>query len=382
MVSPLPVPSAPEAIRRRGLRELLLLLGIESFANSLAGNFWLVYLVSPPSSLPFPAAVSTWLLMYAVAVGAVYLYGRQRSHHATRSMVVGLVLLAIGHASFAILPPLGIILVASVCFGIYFPTFWLPLNVLLVRQTSASNRAARLALVTATFTTVAIVAPVLGGIIADRFGYPVLFGIGAVISASDIPVVRFLEQREETLEFRLDIRGTGTRAAIAISGQGAVEGLTAAATPLASYLFTSAALDLGLLFSFFSLLSGLAIWILGRVSDRVRRRAPFLLIGPLLSVPACILAATAKSLDTFALSVGVLSMTMNVAPSFIYTVLVDRMETSVPNLTITREVLLNASRAIASAAGIGLLLLIGSSSAIYLLYFFVAVVILLESLAK
>lgn len=375
--------SVPVALpRHRGMRELLLLIGIESFANQMAGNFWLVYLVEPPSSLPFAVAVSTYLLMYVVAVVAVYLYARQRTHHATRSMVLGLVLLAIGHASFAVLPPLGIVLLASVTFGIYFPTFWLPLNVLLVRETSAMNRAARLALVTATFTTVAIVAPAVGGVLAGLFGYRVLFTLGAAIAASDILFVRYLEQRDETMEFSLDFRHMGARTVLAFSGQGAVEGLTGAATPLAAYLFTSTALDLGLLFSFFSLLSGVAIWILGRASDRVRGRMPFLLIGPLLSVPACLFAATARNLDTFALSVGALSMTMNVAPSFIYTVLVDRQETSVPQVTITREVILNTSRAIATGAGIAVLLAGGASSAIYLLYFLVAGVILLEALAR
>lgn len=382
MVSPLPAPAPARVARRRGLRELLLVIGIESFANQMAGSFWLVYLVGPQASLPFPVAMSTWLIMYTVAAVAVYAYARQRVHHATRSMVLGLVLLAVGHAAFVVLPPLGIVLVASVTFGIYFPTFWLPLNVLLIRETSAANRAARLALVTATFTTVAIVAPAVGGELANLFGYQVLFALGAGISASDILFVRYLEQREETIEFALDFRGTGTRTALAFSGQGAAEGLTASATPLASFLFTSAALDLGLLFSFFSLLSGVAIWILGRTSDRVRRRRPFLIIGPLLSVPACLLAATARDLNTFALAVGALSMTMNVAPSFIFTVLVDRQEAAVPQLTITREVFLNTSRAIATAAGIGLLLVVGSAGAIYLLYFLVAGVILLEALAR
>lgn len=382
MVSPLPVPAPARVARRRGLRELLLVIGIESFANQMAGSFWLVYLVGPEAALPFPAAVSTYLIMYIVAAVAVYAYARQRAHHATRSMIIGLALLVLGHAAFAILPPLGIILVASVTFGIYFPTFWLPLNVLLVRETSASNRAARLALVTATFTTVAIIAPAVGGELASLLGYRALFALGAGISASDILFVRYLEQREEMIEFALDFRGMGARTALAFSGQGAAEGITAAATPLASFLFTSVALDLGLLFSFFSLLSGIAIWILGRASDRVRRRRPFLLIGPILSVPACLVAATARDLNTFALSVGALSMTMNVAPSFIYAVLVDRQETTVPQLTITREILLNTSRAIATAAGIGLLLIAGSSSAIYLLYLLVAGVILLEAIAR
>lgn len=109
---------------------------------------------------------------------------------------------------------------------------------------------------------------------------------------------------------------------------------------------------------------------------------PFLLIGSLLSAPACPLAATAHNLVTVALSVGVLPMTMNATPSFIYTLLVDRRETSVRQITTTREIILNTSRAVATAVGIGLLLVGGSASAVCLLCFLVAGVILLEMLAK
>src|SRR2546427_10388101 len=69
-------------------------------------------------------------------------------------------------------------LVGGLAFGIYLPLFWLPMNSLLVRETSPANRAGRLAGVTATFTTVAVVAPVLGGHLAVTAGFPLLFSLG------------------------------------------------------------------------------------------------------------------------------------------------------------------------------------------------------------
>src|SRR5439155_1600071 len=159
-----------------------------------------------------------------------------------------------GHFAFAFLPANWVVLVGGMAFGVYLPLFWLPMNSLLVRETSPANRAGRLAGVTATFTTGAVVAPVLGGYLAVTVG------------------LRFL--------------------------------------------FSFASRDLG----------------------------------------------------SFAFAIGWLSMTSVVAPSFIYTILVDRMEDSIPAVTATREFILNTSRSVALFAG---LLVLASGGDVYALYLLV-----------
>src|SRR5207244_13582043 len=76
--------------------------------------------------------------------------------------------------------------------------------------------------------------------------------------------------------------------------------------------------------------AGIAAVVLGRVSDRVKVRSPFLLLGPALSIPACLLAFFSRNLESFAFAIGWLSMTSVVAASFLYTILVDHMEESNP----------------------------------------------------
>ena len=171
----------------------------------------------------------------------------------------------------------------------------------------------------------------------------------------------------------------GARTGLAFSGQGGVDGLISAATPLGSVLFTSASFELGLLFALFSLAAGIAAVVLGRVSDRVRVRTPFLLLGPLLSVPACLLVYLVRDLGVFVFAIGWLSMMSAVAPSFIYTILVDRTETEITTVTATREFILNTSRTLALLGGLAVITLGGD---VYALYLLVGGVILLEALAK
>ena len=365
--------------RRRGYRRLLGILAVQAFGNQMAASFWLVYLVSPPQSLSFDVAIFVWIIAFAVAACTVLGLARGRPIRATTAMSTGLGIMILGHISFAVLPALQGMVFGALFFGIYIPLFWLPLNSLIVRETHSGNRAGRLAAITAVFAITGVLAPILGGFLADVVNYRAVFGLAAVIVGVNFLLVRSLAQADESLSFSLDLRRVGRRAALAFSGQGGVDGLTSAATPLGAFLFTSASLALGLLFALFSLAAGIATVVLGWMSDRVRVRTPFLLLGPLLSVPACLLVYFVRDLATFAFAIGWFSMTSAVAPSFIYTILVDRAEQHVPSLTATRELILNTSRTVALLGGLGVLALRGD---VYTLYLLVGGVILLEALAK
>jgi MFS family permease len=355
-------------------------VAVQSLGNGMSTSFWLVYLVSQPHYLPFEVAVLVWLIAFAGAAIAVPLYARSEPRRATSSMILGLAAMVGAHLSFAFLPPVYAIVAGGLGFGTYIPTFWLPLNLLVSRETSRGNRAGRMAGVTATFTIVSVVAPAIGGFVAQAFGYPVLFLSSAGTVTANLLLVRFLKQKDETYVYRLDFRRTGRRASAAFGGQGAVDGLTIAAIPLASFLFTTAALELGILFALFSLAAGVTTYVLGLLSDRVRRRRPFLVLGPILSVPAAVAAflMVERDLGAFALAVGIFSMTSSFAPSFILTVVLDRMEDALPQLVATRELLINVSRTLAL---LGALVVLALGFGVAVLFLLVGAVVLLEVLA-
>src|SRR5467141_252471 len=366
-------------LRRREYRDLIGILTVQSFGNEMAASFCLVYLVSSLQLLAFDVAILVWVIGFGMAAVTVLGVSRGRPIRATTSMSMGLAVMVLGHLSFALLPPLAGMVAGGVAFGLYGPLFWLPLNSLIVRETHSANRAGRLAGITATFAITGVLAPTLGGLIADRAGYRTIFALSAIVVATNFLLVRRLAQPNESLVFTLNLRRIGARAAFAFSGQGGVDGLITAATPLGSFLFTTSSLELGFLFALFSLAAGIGALILGRVSDRVRVRPPFLLLGPILSVPACLIAYFVRDLGSFAFAVGWLSMTSAIAPSFIYTILIDRTEREIPSVTAARELMLNVSRTLALLGGIALLALGGD---VYALYLLVGGVILLEALAK
>jgi hypothetical protein len=363
---------------RLAYRSLIAIISVQFFGNQMAGSFWLVYLVSPPHALAFEVGVLVWLFAFAVATLVVVALSTGRPMRAATSMTLGIVTVAIGHISFVLLPPLAAVVVAGLCFGAYVPAFWLSMNCLLVLQTHRENRAGRLAGLTAAFTTTGVLAPILGGYIASVAGYGVLFVVGGATVLGNLVLVRRVVPPSEAFAFSIDLRGIHPRTVLSLVGQGAVDGLLIVGAPLGSFLFTRNSFELGLLFALFSMTAGGAAVVLGSLSDRVRTRGPFLLLGPVLSVPACLLAFVVRDLGTFALSIGWLYLTSAIAPSFIYTILVDRMEQSVPRATASREFSLNLGRAVAI---LGSLVILALGGDVYALFLLVGGVILLEALA-
>ena len=110
-------------------------------------------------------------------------------------------------------------------------------------------------------------------------GFQFLFALGGLILAGNLIRARRLVRREESFSYVINLRRMGSRTAISFAGQGGVDGLLSVATPLGSFLLTTDSFALGLLFALFSLAAGIAAVVLGRVSDRVKVRSPFLLLG-------------------------------------------------------------------------------------------------------
>src|SRR5207237_1111733 len=107
---------------------------------------------------------------------------------------------------------------ARLCFvsvGRYIPLVWLPLSSLVVRETNHANRAGRLAGITATFAITGVLAPIVGGWIADRASYRLVFGLAGLAVAANLLFVRWLAESDETLVFSLDLNRVGRRTALA-----------------------------------------------------------------------------------------------------------------------------------------------------------------------
>jgi len=364
--------------RRRGYRELLLLLGLVAFAASVTGSFWVVFL-SKVRELPPELVASLFAGATFVAAAMSFVLSRVPSLPATKTMIAGLACLAGMQVALAALegPPLYALF--ALLYGLYIPLFFLPWNVLVTEQTRFHDRGAKLAGISLGYNAAAVGAPFIGGLVAGLMGFPALFLLGAGVLVVAATVAALYAQRPDDVRLRFDLRRLGGRVAAAYLAQGGIDGVLWTAIPLVALTFVTQDVQLGALFSLFALMGGVFGVVLGRWSDRIRRRRRFIVLGATLPIPLAVAVALAPNLAVFAIANGLLSATLIVGPTFVNAVAVDRLEGEVGLVMCTREALLNVSRGTTSVAILVLFLL---GLPVQLVLLLVAVLLPLEALAR
>ncbi len=328
---------------RRGYRELVALLGLLSFGSSIASSFWVVYLAG---ELGLPSALIASLYavgLFVAAFGAMMLT-RVRSVHATRTMIAGIACLAATQLALAFLRGPALHVSFAVLFGAYIPLFFLPWNVLLTSETQPHDRGAKFGGINLAFSLASVAAPLVGGLLAARFGFQTLFLVSSGILALAAIVTAVLAQPFERVSFGWAPTMLGRGTTTAFLAQGGIDGVLVTAIPLATFSFVTGKTELGALFALFALSGGLISVILGRISDRIRRRRRFIALGVAISVPTVLAVGLAPILSVFAVSNGALSATLAIAPTFVTVMAADRLVGQPGALMATREILLNLSR--------------------------------------
>ncbi|MEK6911426.1 MAG: hypothetical protein AABX36_01305, partial [Candidatus Thermoplasmatota archaeon] len=128
--------------RRRGYRELLVVLGIVTFGHSIAAAFWAVYLSGDLGLSPAFIASLFAIGFFAAALGAM-VFTVASSVPATPAMVAGIGCLAATELALGLLEGPPLYLLFSVLFGASIPLFFLPWIVLLAAETHAADRGAK-----------------------------------------------------------------------------------------------------------------------------------------------------------------------------------------------------------------------------------------------
>ncbi len=366
------------APRTRGYRGLLGLFGLLAFASSFTGSFWVVFLASAHDLHPAEIAALLGVATLVAAIGALATT-RVRSLPATRTMIAGLACIAAMQLALAFLEGPPLYLLFAVLYGAYIPLFFLPWNVLITERTGAHDRGAKFAGIQLTFALATAGAPFLGGVVADRFGWPALFcsGAGILGIAALLAAVRGDPSERVALEWDPHRLGRGTE--VAFLAQGGIDGVLWTAIPLVTYSFVQQEVELGALFSLFALTGGLFAVFLGRRSDRSRRRRRFIAVGIALAVPLAVAVARAPTLASFGAANGGLSAVLAIAPTFASAAVVDRLEGRAGLVMGTREVLLNLARGSTSVA---ILLLFMAGLPVQLAILLVAALLPFEVLAR
>jgi MFS family permease len=332
---------------RRAFVGLMIIETTLAFGNTFTASFNLVFLINklemPLWSTPIYLAMG-WGISILIS-----LWMSWRPHLDPRNaMVVGLAFLCFEYSMFLVIREGWILIViVGVAFGLFYPLFWTPFNILMARMTARTDRGVTYGAFFFVWPAVAFVAPFLGGLAIGYLGYNVLYILGfSIIGLTALFVVAYRKHIPKDQVMRIKPKEIGNRNIVAALGEGGFEGIFWVGYVLVALNFSRDEVSLGALFSLFGLSAGLMGIILGKVSDKIQNRILFLRISILSSIPCIILIYLASSMTEYAIANGLLEFASFVFPVFLFAILTDKMEDAKNDSVLTREYYLDIGRTV------------------------------------
>ena len=343
---------------RRAFAGLFIIETLLAFGNTFAGSFNIIYLYNE-LDMPLWAGPTYLAIGFAIST-VVTLWMSWRPHIDPRNaMVLGLACLVVEYSMFLFVDDGWIIGIGvGIAFGLWYPLFWTPFNVLMAQMTGKNDRGVKYGVFFFVWPLAAFVAPFLGGLVIGLINYMALFAIGiGIIIATAVTVVAYRNYIPRDQVMRITLDAIGKRNVVALLGEGGFEGVFWVDVTLVAYMFSQDEMSLGVLFSLFGLSAGLMGIILGKVSDRIQNRSLFLKLSAIGSIPCIVLIWMSGSMEEYALSNGLLEFASFVLPVFLFAILTDTMEEKKNDSVLTREYILDIGRTVSISALMALLYL-------------------------
>ncbi len=340
---------------RRAFAGLMIIETMLAFGNTFAGSFNIIYLFNQLSMELWTGTIYLGIGFTISIFVSLWMSWTPRLDP-RNVMLFGLVFLIIEYSLFLTVKDGWILSFAvGVAFGLFYPCFWTPFNILMAQMTEKTDRGLTYGAFFFVWPMVTFFAPFLGGIVIGLFDYQLLFALGiTIVMATAVVIVAYRKYipKDQFMKIRFD--DIGPRNVVAVVGEGGFEGVFWLGVTLVAYWYTKSELELGGLFSVFGLSAGIMGIILGRVSDRIQNRRFFVKLSALTSIPCILIVALTEDLNGFLVGNGLLEFTSFILPVFIFALLTDRLEAHKNDSVITREFLLDIGRAVS----IGCLMLV------------------------
>jgi predicted MFS family arabinose efflux permease len=321
-----------------------------AFGNNFAASFNIIYLFEE-LDMPIWSGPIYLGLGFGISV-LVSLWMSWKPHLDPRNALIVSLCFLIGEYTLFFFVRDGWILSFAVglAFGMYYPLFWTPFNILMAQMTKKGDRGVTYGAFFFVWPLATFAAPFLGALVIDFASYQMMFAIGiAIIIATALVVFAYRAYipKDQVMRIRLD--AIGKRNVIALLGEGGFEGVFWADFVIIAWWFVKDEVQLGILFSLFGLSAGIMAIILGKVSDKIQNRRFFVQVSALTTIPFVVLISLASSLEEYAIANGLLEFCCFMFPVFLFAIITDKLEDAKNDSVIGREYLLDIGRVITIA---------------------------------
>ncbi len=350
---------------------LLVMQTLVAVSNTMANSFALIYLYKTGSDyLQCSVFVLICVLVPTVLIAFA---SRPLVRNFVESIETSLMFLALYYVSLMFAEGWLLVLVPPVIFGVYMAAFWVPYNALVMHITSRKKRGAIVGVYFLIFPMVSTAAPLLGGLVIGSWSYQVLFGAAAAICVANLIFVAglrvFSNLRDRVIvpellqslkihlvgkvHIDLDLRGVDWRIKSSLFAEGVQDGIFWVLVPLLTFEFAKSEVVLSGYLSLFAFWGAVMTVALGYLSDRLKDRAYIVRVGAAFGAVSVMFAAYSQSGEEYLSAMSMAFFWIAMIPSFLFTMLVDKLERFKRKGVLIREFFLNGGR----CAGVAVVIL-------------------------
>ncbi len=178
-----------------------------------------------------------------------------------------MMLLSLFFTSLMVVPP-AFFPLPALLMGAYVILFWMPYNVLVARAVRREVRGRGVSIYFLVFPAVSVISPLVGGYVAEVFGYSSLFGVALSLTATNAALIALLSPHLPRPSFPPPtfISPLSTPLGVAFLFNGFMDGMFWVAIPLLLFGMAGSEAGLGRLLALVSLAGALASVLAGHIS--------------------------------------------------------------------------------------------------------------------
>jgi MFS family permease len=230
--------------------------------------------------------------------------------------------------------------VSAILSGLNIVYFWIPVNAMYFKYSSEEKRGLNSGLFFLITPIIGITLQPLAGMIAEKFGFEIMFCIGILLYFIPIFLIRYLPDFQWNLDIRKELKILKFNWSTFF--QGMSSRLNYSLIGIFTLFFIKTPSGFGNFFGYLALVAGIASLLNGYISDKIKNRKYFFYLFSSLAVLSFIPLAFAENPYYWGFFAGISSLCIYLANPFWFAFNLDYYkEIGVKKTMVLREVFLN-----------------------------------------
>lgn len=288
----------------------------------------------------FSNIIFYYLISYIVALTGIFTLGKMKMK-LRPTILLGVLFSALSIAVLINISSFYQLYLSAIVTGLNIIFFWIPYNVMYFKFSSEDKRGLNSGMYFLVTPIISITLQPLAGLVAEKFGFEIMFLVGLLLYIIPIFLIKFLPDFEMNLNIQKELKGLKFNWSTLL--QGFTSRINWTLVPIFTLFFISTPKAFGSFFGFLAIFTAIASLINASISDRMKSRRIFFYLFTSLAVASLLPLAFVENIYYWGIFAGITGLCMYLANPFWLAFNLDYYkEIGVEKTIVLREIYLNS----------------------------------------